>query len=70
MYETTALLMGILFLWVGVAYELQLVSCSLKTVSKNASRARLLTPGASVYEFCEWHVNQATPGLLNTCNCE
>ena len=52
------------------AYELQLVSYGLKTVSKDASHARLSTSGAFVYLFQVWHVNQATPGLLNTSNCE
>ena len=66
----TALLLGIFLFWFGAAYKLRLVSYGLETVSKDTSRTRLSTSGASVYIFWVWHVSQATPGLLNACNCE
>ena len=60
---------GIFLYWVGAAYELRLASYGLKTVSKNASCAPLLTSEASVYVFQVqvWYVSQATAGILNVC---
>ena len=69
-YQTTALLPGIFLFWVGALYELRLASYGLETASKDASHARSLTSGASVYVFRVCHVSQATPRILNTCNCE
>ena len=63
----TVLLKGMCLFWFGVLYKQQLVSYSLKTVSKYTTHSQSDTTGSSVHVFRVWHVySQATPGLLNT----
>ena len=65
-YQITALLPGIFLFWFGAAYELQLASYGLETVSEDTSCAQSLTSGASVQLFWVWNVSS---GHTRTTEC-
>ena len=55
-YQMNALLPRIFLSWFGMAYELQLVSYSLKTISKDALHSHPSTSEASLHVFLASHI--------------